>query len=56
MDPFFLVCHIGGEEFPYIPGEEFFIQKFGRFMLQSFHMAFFFIKYLKLSEIYSLST
>lgn len=50
MGPLFLVCHGGGQEISYIPGEEFFIQILAEFRLQSFSMACFIIKYVMLSN------
>lgn len=43
MGPLFLVCHGGGEEFSYIPGEEFFIQGFHRllgFKVSTLHISY----------------
>ena len=50
MGPLFLVCHGGGQEISYMPGEEFFIQILAEFRVQSFHMASFIIKYVMLSN------
>ena len=55
MGPFFLVCHSGGVEFSYIPGEEFFTQMCGRIYASKFPHGMFHYKIPQIFKICNLS-